>query len=124
MLIDPRKRVQKLEMEKQRALLCKLLAEEERMKQHLITRYESQNHRREASRLADEQSLQRVMRVRGAAADRSHSTTHDCNRFVTPETVLEAKRRYSTSERRDQIIRQSSVPVSYTHLTLPTKRIV
>ena len=106
--LDPRKRVQKLEMERQRALLCKLLAEEERMKQHLITRYESQNHRREASRLADEQSLQRVMRVREAAADRSHST-HDCNRFVKPETVLEAKRRYSTSERRDQIIRQSSV---------------
>ena len=105
---DARQRVQREYMEKQRALLRKLLAEEERTKQHLISRYEQQNHRREASRVADEQSQRRIMRVREAVADRSAS--HDCGvRDVKPEAVLEAKRRYSTSERRDQIIRQSSV---------------
>jgi hypothetical protein len=105
---DPRKRVQIQALEKQRALLRKLLAEEERVKQHYITRYETQNQRREASRRADEESLQRVRHCR-ELADRSPSCDYTPYRTVDPEAVLEAKRRYSTSERRQRIIRQASV---------------
>ena len=102
-----REKMHMQEVMRQRALLQRLLSEEERVKQHLILRFEKQALRREEARVADEQSNQRIARLRSEEQHRSVSCEYSLP-SVPREAVLEAKRLYSTPERRTSIIRSGS----------------